>query len=485
MRVFRQLGKSYKSNLAAGRILSRVGEPKWKFRLLPIRDDARRTNMTMMRSDRAQQELKNLEPVAGNGLLHRRTFLRGGAALAGAMTGYTLVPSAFGQQLAEDPWSLVPGVTVPDYGTRSRFEKNVVRTLSNPKGEPRTQHARTPHHLLNGTFTPNSLHFVISHAGDPDIDPDKHRLVIHGLVKQPLVFTLDALARYPMVSRMAFVECGGNSAPLFSLEPIQATVQALHGLVSCAEWTGVPLSTLLDEAGIDPKAKWIVAEGGDPPHVSRSVPLSKAMGDAMIALYQNGERVMPGNGYPMRLLLPGWEGNMNTKWVRRIQVTEEPGMTFYEARTYAPLLPGGKAYRFYFIQEVKSFITHPSPGLALKGPGFYEISGIAYSGNGRIAKVMVSADGGKSWAQAALQEPVFDKAFTRFRVPWRWDGGPAVLQSRAWDVAGYQQPTRAQFVAARGETARVPAVTGFPNQHCNAITCWSVERSGEVKHVYA
>ena len=441
--------------------------------------------MTRTPSERAKRELQDLEAVAGNGLLDRRAWLRGGAALAGVITGYTLVPSASGQQLNDDPWSLAPGVTVPDYGTRSRFEKSVVRTLSNPKGEPRTQHARTPHHLLNGTFTPNSLHFVISHAGDPDIDPDKHRLAIHGLVRQPLVFTLDALARYPMVSRMAFVECGGNSAPLFSGEPIQATVQALHGLVSCAEWTGVPLSTLLDEAGVDVKAKWIIAEGADPPHLSRSVPLAKAMDDAMIALYQNCERVMPGNGYPMRLLLPGWEGNMQIKWVRRIQVTDQPGMTFYEARTYAPILPDGKAYRFYFLQEVKSFITHPSPGLAMNGPGVYEISGIAYSGNGRIAKVMVSADGGKSWAQAELQQPVLSKAFTRFRTPWRWDGGPAVLQSRAWDEAGNAQPTRAQLVSARGETTRVPAVNAFPSQHYNAITSWSIERGGQVKHVYA
>jgi sulfane dehydrogenase subunit SoxC len=431
------------------------------------------------------QDWTNVETVAGNGLLHRRAFLRGGAALAGAVTGYTLVPPAAAQQLTDDPWSLGPGATVPDYGTRSRFEKDVVRTLSNPKAEPRTQHARTPHHLLNGTFTPNGLHFVISHAGDPDIDPEKHRLVIHGLVKQPLVFTLDALARYPTVSRMSFLECGGNSAPLFSKEPIQASVQALHGLVSCAEWTGVRLSTLLEETGIDPKAKWLIAEGADAPHLSRSVPVTKALDDAIIALYQNGERLMPGNGYPMRLLLPGWEGNMNIKWLRRIQLTEVPAMSFYEARTYAPILPGGKAYQFYFIQEVKSFITHPSPGLAMKGPGFYEISGVAYSGNGRIAKVMVSADTGKTWAQAALQEPVHSKAFTRFRVPWRWDGGPAVLQSRAWDEAGYAQPTRAELVAVRGETTRTPPVTGFPSQHYNAITSWSVERSGEVKHVYA
>lgn len=426
---------------------------------------------------------KDLEPVAGNGLLHRRAFIRGGAALAAAMTGY--VQSASAQQLTEDPWSLKPGTTVPDYGVRSQFEKKVVRTLSNPRGEPRTQHARTPHHLINGTFTPNALHFVISHAGDPDIDPDKHRLVIHGLVKKPLVFTLDTLSRYPMVSRMAFIECGGNSAPLFSKEPIQADVQALHGLVSCAEWTGVMLSTLLEETGIDPKAKWMIAEGADGPHLSRSVPISKALDDTMIALYQNGERIMPSNGYPMRLLLPGWEGNMNVKFVRRIELTALPNMSYYEARTYAPVLPGGKAYQFYFIQEVKSFITHPSPGLALKGPGFYEISGIAYSGNGRISKVMVSADGGKSWAQAALQEPVHSKAFTRFRVPWRWDGGAAVLQSRAWDDAGYVQPTRAQLVAERGQTTQIPAVTAFPSQHCNAITNWAVDSSGEVKHVYA
>src|SRR5215472_7956924 len=174
--------------------------------------------MTMTPRDRSKRKLENLLPVAGNGLLDRRAFFRGGALLAGAMTGYTLVPVASAQKLVDDSWSLEPGAAVPDYGVRSRFEKNVVRTLSNPKAEARTQHARTPHHLLNGTFTPNALHFVISHSGDPDIDPDQHRLAIHGLVKQPLVFTMEALSRYPMVSRMAFIECGGNSAPLFSKE---------------------------------------------------------------------------------------------------------------------------------------------------------------------------------------------------------------------------------------------------------------------------
>jgi sulfane dehydrogenase subunit SoxC len=205
----------------------------------------------------------------------------------------------------------------------------------------------------------------------------------------------------------------------------------------------------------------------------------------MIALYQNGERLMPGNGYPMRLLLPGWEGNMNIKWLRRIELTEEPALSFYEARTYTPILPGGKAYSFYFLQEVKSFITHPSPGLGLSGPGLYEISGVAYSANGRIAKVLVSADGGSTWAEAMLQNPVLPKAFTRFRAPWRWDGSPSVLLSRAWDEAGNVQPTRAELVARRGEARSVPSVLGFPSQHFNAMTSWRVGTNGEVTHVYA
>ena len=434
---------------------------------------------------RSKRKGKQPEVVAGNGLLDRRAFLRGGAAIAGAVMGYTFVGSAAAEPLQEQPWSLEPGAISPPYEKPSRFEEKVARTLSNPKGEARTQHARTPHHLINGTITPNGLHFTIVHAGTPDIDPDKHRLVIHGLVKRPLEFTLEALARYPTVSRMSFVECGGNSSPLFSKEPAQGSVQALHGLASCAEWTGVRLSTLLDETGIDPKAKWFIAEGADAPALSRSVPLSIALDDAMIELYQNGERLMPGNGYPMRLLLPGWEGNMNVKFLRRIKLVEGPALSYYEARTYAPILPGGKAYQFYFLQEVKSFITHPSPGLELKEPGFYEISGVAYSGNGRISKVMVSADGGQSWAQAMLQEPVHSKAFTRFRMPWRWDGGPAVLQSRAWDEAGYVQPTRAQILAARGESQRVLPITAFAGQHYNGPTSWAIARNGEVKHVYA
>jgi len=438
-----------------------------------------------MSTERSILDLADFQPAAANGLLDRRAFCKGGAALAAAMTGYTLSSRAGAQQLTDDPWTRTPGASLKAYGTPSRFEARVTRSLSNPNGEPRTQHGRTPHHLINGTFTPNGLHFVISHTGNPDIDPSQHRLVIHGLVERPLVFTLDDLMRYPMVSRMTFIECGGNSAPLWSPEPVEAGVQAIHGLISCAEWTGVMLSTLLEETGIDPRAKWFIAEGADASKLDRSVPLGKALDDAMIVLYQNGERIMPGNGYPLRLLLPGWEGNMNIKWLRRIELTEEPALSFYEARTYTPILPSGKAYNFYFLQEVKSFITHPSPGLALNGAGFYEVSGLAYSANGRISKVIVSADGGNTWAEAALQEPVLSKAFTRFRLPWRWDGGPAVLQSRAWDEAGNVQPTRSELVARRGEARRVPSVLGFPSQHYNGPTSWRVGADGEVQHVYA
>jgi sulfane dehydrogenase subunit SoxC len=430
--------------------------------------------------------------VAGNGLMDRRALLGRGVVFAGAMstaplgslTGAAAEPST-DTPLTDPPWSLEPGTTIQPYEQPSRFEKGVLRTLSNPNGQPGAQGARTPHHLLNGSITPNGLHFVVSWGGAPDIDPDKHRLAIHGLVKRPLAFTLDALARYPMTTRVTFLECGGNSAPLFSPQPLQANLQALHGLASCAEWTGVKLSVLLDEAGIDPNAKWFIAEGADAPHLARSVPLKKGLDDAMIALYQNGERLMPANGYPMRLLLPGYEGNMNVKYLRRIKLVAEPAMSYWEAKIYTPILPSGKAYQFYLLQEVKSFITQPSPGVNLKGRGVYEISGIAYSGAGRIIKVMVSADGGKSWAEAGLSEPVLSKAFTRFRMPWRWDGGPATLQSRAWDDAGNVQPTRAEFVAQRGELKAVPPVGAVLNQHFNAVTSWGVDSTGEVKHVYA
>jgi sulfane dehydrogenase subunit SoxC len=421
--------------------------------------------------------------IAGNGLIDRRALLGRGVVVAGAAAVGTTRAAA--EPLPVDPWSLGPGEKIPAYGVPAKYENKVIRTLTNPKNEARNSNARTPHHLLNGTITPNGLHFVVARAGFPDIDPDKHRLAIHGLVNQPLVFDLDTLARYPMVSRTHFVECGGNSAPLYNKDPVQANVQAIHGLVSNAEWTGVLLSTLLEETGIDPKAKWLLAEGADAPSMNRSIPLAKALDDVMIALYQNGERLNPAQGYPMRILVPGYEGNMNVKWLHRIKLIEEPVMAINETLQYTYQVDGPKIWQFFFPMEVKSFITHPSPGLTLKGPGFYEIAGLAYSGNGRIAKVMVSADGGKSWAPATLDAPVQTKALTRFRARWRWDGQPVVLQSRAWDEAGNVQPTRAELLADRGAPKRNLPVTAFPMGHMNMITSWSIDATGEAKHVYA
>jgi sulfane dehydrogenase subunit SoxC len=438
-------------------------------------------------SERSKRQLDSLESVAGNGLLHRRALLGRGLALAGAAatgTGTSLT-SAAAEPLPVDPWSLTPGSPIPPYETPSKYEKHVVRTLTNPNFEPRTSNARTPHHLLAGTITPNGLHFVVARTGPPDIDPAKHRLVIHGLVKQPMVYDLETLSRYPMVSRIHFVECGGNSAPLYRKDPIDADVQAIHGLLSCSQWTGVALSTLLEETGIDPRAKWLIAEGADGPSMNRSIPLAKGLDDAMIALYQNGERINPSQGYPMRILVPGYEGNMNVKWLHRIKLVESPTMAINETLQYTYRVKGPKIWQFFFPMEVKSFVTHPSPGLALKGPGFYEISGLAYSGNGRIAKVMVSADGGKSYAQAALDGPVLPKALTRFRLPWRWNGQPVVLQSRAWDEAGNVQPTRADLIAERGEPTTNPPVIAFPMGHMNMITSWGIDSKGEAKHVYA
>ncbi len=435
----------------------------------------------------SQKRLVSSTPdAAGNGLLDRRALLGRGLLLAGAAgTGVGASLTAAGAEpMPVDPWSLAPGTTIPPYGVPPKYESKVVRTLTNPNNEPRTSQARTPHHLLNGTITPAGLHFVVARTGFPDIDPDKHRLVIHGLVKQPLVFDLEALARYPMVSRIHFVECGGNSAPLYNKDPIQANVQAIHGLLSCSQWTGVRLSTLLEETGIDPKAKWLLAEGADGPSMNRSIPIGKALDDAMIALYQNGERIASAQGYPMRLLVPGYEGNMNVKWLHRIKLIEEPVMAINETMQYTYRVAGPKIWQFFFPMEVKSFVTHPSPGLTLKGPGFYEISGLAYSGNGRIEKVMVSADGGKSWAQAALDAPVLPKALARFRLPWRWDGQPVVLQSRAWDEAGNVQPTRGEMFAERGEPKINTPVTAFPMGHMNVITSWAIDSKGEAKHVY-
>ena len=422
----------------------------------------------------AKQITHEHELVAGNGLLHRRLFLKRGAAALG-VGSLGLMTAAPASGLPE--WMRGPGRGMSGYGRRSRFEEPVRRSVLSAKGTTGAGGSWTPLEALEGMITPNPLHFERHHSGIPDIDPDKHRLLIHGLVERELFFDMDALSRYPMVSRIQFIECSGNSY-LAGLpqKPVNATCGELHGLVACSEWTGVPLSILLDEAGVDPAARWILAEGADAAAMSRSVPLAKAMDDALLAIYQNGERIRPDNGYPLRLFLPGYEGNMSVKWLRRIKVTAEPTMTRDETSKYSDLMPDGRTLLFTFPMDVKSVITSPAPGLELAGPGLYQISGMAWSGRGRIAKVEISADRGATWAEAALSEPVLDKAVTRFRMAWRWDGGPSVLMSRAVDQTGAVQPTRDAIIAARGRKF---------TYHYNGIQAWEIDRRGQVSNIYA
>ena len=309
----------------------------------------------------------------------------------------------------------------------------------------------------------------------PDIDPAKHELLIHGLVERPLIFTREALLRYPMQTRIHFVECAGNTGGNVSPAGLTADVTALYGLLSNSEWTGVPLKLLLDEAGLRKEARWVLAEGADPAGMSRSIPVEICLDDAMIALYQNGEAIRPANGYPMRLLLPGCQGNANVKWLRRLKAIPTPVNTKDETSKYSLLLPDGRAEEFHLEYGPKSVILKPSPGLTLKGAGLYEISGLAWSGGGKVRKVEASVNGGKTWAPAALDGPVLSKAATRFRLPWNWDGAAAVILSRAVDETGAVQPPRAAWLAkyAPGQ--------GY---HYNAIQSWAVAANGTVTNVY-
>lgn len=419
------------------------------------------------------------ERVAGGGLLSRRTLLGASAALAGTAAGSLVSRSAAAESAAlEVPPSMqVPGTPFRAYGMPSPYEAEVTRGILQPYGDlaPGAGVSMTPLHRLNGTITPNGLHFERHHNGVPEIDPAAHRLVIHGMVQRPLMFTVEDLLRYPMTSRICFIECAGNSFFNAFAEPQQMPCGMIHGLISCAEWTGVPVAALLDEAGLEAGGTWLLAEGSDAAGMSRSVPIVKAQDDAMIALYQNGERIRPEQGYPMRLLLPGYEGNMNVKWLRRLKVTAGPTHTKDETSKYSDLMPEGKARQFTYPMGVKSVITQPSTGLAMGAPGWYEISGLAWSGAGRIAQVEVSADGGASWAEAALQEPVLSQALTRFRMAWDWDGAPATLQSRATDEHGNVQTTREVWAAQYG---------AGQIYHYNAIQTWQIGANGEITNVF-
>ena len=398
-------------------------------------------------------------------LSRRRAIVGGlGATLAGLASRGA---SAAGDPAAAVPSSMLkPGAAsgLHPYGVPSSFERGVVRT-----GGGGTV-SLTPWQDLAGSVTPNGLHYERHHAGVPTIDPATHRLMIHGMVERPLVLTMDDILRLPSVSRMHFLECAGNSQGWDGEDP-HTSVQDTHGLMSCAEWTGVPLAALLGDVGVRPGAAWILAEGADAAGMTRSVPVAKAMDDAILAYAQNGERLRPEQGYPLRLFLPGYEGNMSVKWLRRLKLGDKPFETREETSKYTDLMPDGSARQFTFVMEAKSVITAPSGGQRLTRHGFREITGIAWSGRGLVTQVEVSVDGGAHWQTAALQTPVLSKCVTRFRLPWHWEGAPAVLMSRATDETGYVQPTRAALVAARGHQSFY---------HFNAIQPWRVDAHGIV-----
>lgn len=409
----------------------------------------------------------------------RRRFLQRAATIGATIGGVGVAREALAQQnlaLTVPPWSTTPGMPLSEgsYGKPSPFEKNVLRHGRKDYRMPGSGSIMTPLGNLRGTITPNGLFFERSHGGVPEIDPAQHQLVVHGLVRQPLMFTMEDIVRLPSVSRIHFLECSGNTSQGWTARP--PSVQLSHGLLSSCEWTGVMLSTVLDEVGLASNASWIIAEGADAAGLNRSVPIGKCLEDAMLVFAQNGEALRPENGYPLRLFLPGWEGNMSIKWLRRIRVTNQPAMTRWETSGYTESMPDGTARQFTFVMEAKSVITHPAPENPVRTRGFVEIGGIAWSGNGRIKRVDVSTDGGRNWRQAELQEPVLNRALVRFRLPWQWQGEQTIILSRAIDETGYVQPTHSQLVAVRGTGNRY---------HYNAIQPWQIGSDGKVTNVHA
>ena len=383
--------------------------------------------------------------------------------LAGAAAAVALGKTAATQETATPPDpSKVRGKPSRALGQRAPSEK----PLRQPRG---ATSSGTPHQDLYGTITPADLHFERHHGGVPDIDPKTYSLLIHGMVERPMVFTLADLKRFPAVSRVHFLECSGNFGGRTG--SAELTPQQVAGLTSTSEWTGVALATLFREVGVRPQAKWFLAEGQDAALLTRSVPVSKAHDDALIAYGQNGEAIRPEQGYPARLFLPGWEGNASVKWIRRIELSDHPFMTREETSKYTDPMADGTARIFSFLMDARSLITYPAYPLTISR-GWVEINGIAWTGSGKIQRVDVSTDGGATWTPAKLQEPVLSKAHTRFRHLWNWTGGEAAIMSRAVDETGYVQPTRPDLIASRGVST-----VGY---HFNPITAWLVRADGTV-----
>ncbi len=435
---------------------------------------------------RAEEECECKEGMFPN--IDRRGFLAAAGAV-GAVGAASLVtrganaatpPGAINYPVQKDPTSEQGRLTNDDggYGSRSQFEGEVRWRF--PTATKESSWTMTPLDKSKGIITPSGLHFERHHGGIPNINPAKHTMTIHGMVNTAKTFNMADIMRFPSISRQFFIECSGNGLTEWK-KPYLKTVQGTHGLTSTTEWTGVPLSTLLREVGVKDGAGWILAEGGDAAVMTRSIPLDKCWGDALVGYAQNGEALRPEQGYPLRLLLPGWEGNTHIKWLRRIEVSDKPFMSREETSKYTDLLNGGKARQFSFTMEAKSVITFPSGEMKLPGAGFYEITGLAWSGRGKVKRVEVSTDGGTTWANAELQTPVQPICHTRFRFPWKWDGKPAILQSRCQDETGYTQPTIQQLVDVRGLDGHAKFGSIY---HLNGIQSWGVESDGSVKNVH-
>ena len=428
-----------------------------------------------------------IQDITKNGLSEeRRGFLRRSFLAAGAMlAGSTGVASAAAKaafegdphilNLPEHSTTLGKPVAANPYGMPSSFESSLIRRES--PGLTRVSAASVsfaPLQSLFGIITPSGLHFERHHQGWHDIDPAKHRFMINGLVKNPKVYTMDDLMRLPSVSRMHFIECGANTAMEWGNVAVP-TVQYTHGMLSCSEFTGVPLSILLEDCGYDKKkAKFVLAEGADGSSMTRTIDISHAMDDVIVAWGMNGEMLRPENGYPLRLVVPGVQGVSSVKWLRRIEVGDQPYGTKDEAIHYIDAMPDGRYRQYTSIQECKSVITTPSGGQRLLDKGFYNITGLAWSGRGKIKRVDISTDGGRNWRTARLETPVLTKCLTRFNIDWVWDGSPAILQSRAIDETGYVQPRINELRGVRGTKSIY---------HNNAIQSWKVDVSGEVSNV--
>ena len=407
-------------------------------------------------------------------VLGRRRFLKKGVGLAGwaAAGGVSVATAQTGDSAA-------PAKDVEAYGERSRFVTSV-RLSRDPNPFGLTYHVFTPLQDSMGIITPPSLHYTNAHRPFyvPDINPEQHRLMIHGMVDRPLILSMADLKRFPSISRVHYLECNGNKP-----QPAYKTVQSASGLTSCSEWTGVPLSLLLKQAGVHNGAKWIIAEGSEDNKGAISLPMAKAMDDMLVAYGQNGEPVRPQNGFPLRLLVPGFEGLCNVKWLRRIKVTDQFYMTFNEFDRYTSVDPR-MAQLTNYEQRPKSVITFPSGEQQLPERGHYQITGLAWSGGGAVRKVEVSTDGGKTWKNAEIQSAIHRMAHTRFGLDWKWDGEECVLMSRCTDELGQIQPTVFEFARFWKQPVKVvltPPPDGMSGHH-NYILPWKVDRDGKVTH---